>query len=249
MFVWFALHVLFGTVGSTRFGWLTLQVPDLSSFQITAAGPAVAAGIRIFVGGWPLPLVLALCALGSWGISGGSHAWARHPPLSIAVESLMLAPRCGRDNGMARTIDYGNLMHRAMRGLIQTVLEDVAQNGLPGAHHFFITFDTTHPDVAIADWLRARYPAEMTVVIQHWFENLVVTDDGFSITLNFGNQPEPLVIPFDAVRTFVDPSVEFGLRFETHSDDDDEDGEDIDEAEDNPPQHAAEIVSLDKFRK
>ena len=151
---------------------------------------------------------------------------------------------------MARTIDYGNLMHDAMRGLIQTVLEDVAQNGLPGVHHFFITFDTTHPDVAIADWLRARYPAEMTVVIQHWYENLIVTSDGFSITLNFGNQPEPLVIPFDSLRTFVDPSVEFGLRFETHSDeDDDEDGDDTDEPDEAAPRQAAEIVSLDKFRK
>jgi len=153
---------------------------------------------------------------------------------------------------MARSIDYGNLMHRAMRGLIQNVLQDVARDGLPGAHHFFITFDTTHPDVAIADWLRARYPAEMTVVIQHWFENLIVTDEGFSITLNFGNQPEPLVIPFDAVRTFVDPSVEFGLRFETHSDDEDEeegdDGDD-DGDDDPPPQQDAQIVSLDKFRK
>ena len=152
---------------------------------------------------------------------------------------------------MARTIDYGNLMHRAMRGLIQSVLEDVAAHGLPGAHHFFITFDTTHPDVAIADWLRARYPEEMTVVIQHWFENLTVTDDGFSVTLNFGNSPEPLVIPFDAVRTFVDPSVEFGLRFETHADEDDEEDEIDDEAEDDTPAkpHEAEIVSLDKFRK
>ena len=153
---------------------------------------------------------------------------------------------------MARSIDYGNLMHRAMRGLIQTVLQDVARDGLPGAHHFFITFDTTHPDVAIADWLRARYPAEMTVVIQHWFENLTVTDDGFSITLNFGNQPEPLVIPFDAVRTFVDPSVEFGLRFETHSDEDDEEDDengDDDGDDDPPPQQDAQIVSLDKFRK
>jgi hypothetical protein len=153
---------------------------------------------------------------------------------------------------MARSIDYGNLMHRAMRGLIQNVLQDVARDGLPGAHHFFITFDTTHPDVAIADWLHARYPSEMTVVIQHWFENLTVTDEGFSVTLNFGNQPEPLVIPFDAVRTFVDPSVEFGLRFETHSEDDD--GEDTDEDDDDgdddpPPQQDAEIVSLDKFRK
>jgi uncharacterized protein len=151
---------------------------------------------------------------------------------------------------MARSIDYGNLMHHAMRGLIQTVLTDVSKNGLPGAHHFFITFDTTHPDVAIADWLRARYPAEMTIVVQHWFDNLNVTDDGFTITLNFGDNPEPLVVPFDAVRTFVDPSVEFGLRFETHSDDDDED--DDDEAEDDAPdtdRPAAEVVSLDKFRK
>ena len=80
-----------------------------------------------------------------------------------------------KGTGMAKSIDYGNLMHRAMRGLIQTVLKDVAANGLPGAHHFFITFDTNHPDVAIADWLKTRYPSEMTVVIQHWFENLTVT--------------------------------------------------------------------------
>ena len=146
---------------------------------------------------------------------------------------------------MARSIDYGTLMHRAMRGLIQTVLRDVADNGLPGAHHFFITFDTTHPGVAIADWLKARYPSEMTVVIQHWYENLNVDDDGFSITLNFGNQPEPLVIPFDAVRTFVDPSVEFGLRFESHEDDDDDDGGD----DDPEPPREAEVVRLDKFRK
>ena len=152
---------------------------------------------------------------------------------------------------MTRSIDYGNLMHRAMRGLIQSVLEDVAKNGLPGAHHFFITFDTNHPDVAIADWLHQRYPNEMTVVIQNWYENLEVTDEGFSITLNFGNQPEPLVIAFDAVRTFVDPSVEFGLRFETRDevDNDDEDEEEDDDGDDDPPPHDAEIVRLDRFRK
>ena len=151
---------------------------------------------------------------------------------------------------MTRSIDYGNLMHRAMRGLIQNVLQDVAQHALPGAHPFFITFDTTHPDVAIADWLKQRYPAEMTVVIQHWFENLEVTDDGFSITLNFGNQPEPMVIPFDAVRTFVDPSVEFGLRFETHEDEEvDDEAEGEDDGDDDPPPHDAEIVRLDRFRK
>jgi hypothetical protein len=149
---------------------------------------------------------------------------------------------------MARSIDYGNLMHRAMRGLIQTVLRDVAANGLPGAHHFFITFDTKVEGVQMADWLRNRYPGEMTIVIQHWFDNLTVSDEGFTITLNFGDNPEPLVIPFDAVRTFVDPSVEFGLRFETHEDEDDEDDEDPDDDPPSPPQDAT-IVRLDKFRK
>lgn len=151
---------------------------------------------------------------------------------------------------MAKSIDYGNLMHKAMRGLIQTVLNDVAANGLPGEHHFFITFDTTVEGVEMADWLRARYPGEMTVVMQHWFDDLKVTDDGFSITLNFGNNPERMTIPFDAMRTFVDPSVEFGLRFETHSDDD-EDDEDDDGPEDDPtpPHQDAQIVRLDKFRK
>ncbi len=154
---------------------------------------------------------------------------------------------------MSRSIDYGTLMHRAMRGLIQTVLADVARDGLPGSHHFFITFDTTYPGVELADWLHDRYPTEMTVVIQHWYENLVVTDEGFAVTLNFGNNPEPMVIPFDAVRTFVDPSVEFGLRFETQSSDDDED-EDDDDADDievaeDTVRHEAQVVSLDQFRK
>ena len=149
---------------------------------------------------------------------------------------------------MARSIDYGNLMHRAMRGLIQTVLRDVAVHGLPGAHHFFITLDTTVDGVEMAQWLRKRYPGEMTIVIQNWFENLTVSDEGFTVTLNFGDNPEPLVIPFDAVRTFVDPSVEFGLRFETHDDDDTDEDEDPD---DDPPapQQDAQIVRLDKFRK
>ena len=148
---------------------------------------------------------------------------------------------------MAKSIDYGNLMHRAMRGLIQTVLKDVSAHGLPGAHHFFITFDTTVEGVEMADWLRSRYPGEMTIVVQHWFEDLHVTDEGFEITLNFGNQPEHLVIPFDAVRTFVDPSVEFGLRFETHEEEDDE--EEDPEDDPTPPQGDAQIVRLDKFRK
>jgi len=161
---------------------------------------------------------------------------------------------------MARGIDYGKLMHHAMRTLIRQVLSDVAKEGLPGEHHFFITFDTLHPDVELADWLSDRYPEEMTIVVQHWFDNLVVHDDGFAITLNFGDRPEPLYIPYDAIRTFVDPSVEFGLRFETQ-DAEDEDGDEstADDApmaenvepaaEDDARQKDAEIVSLDSFRK
>ena len=161
---------------------------------------------------------------------------------------------------MTRGIDYGNLMHQAMRGLIQTVLEDVAANGLPGQHHFFITFDTMHPDVEIADWLSDRYPDEMTVVMQHWFDGLEVTDEGFSVTLNFGDNPEPLYIPYDAIKTFVDPSVEFGLRFEAH-DAEDEGGTvavvDPDQAatasgpdgKDKKRKADADVVSLDSFRK
>jgi len=161
---------------------------------------------------------------------------------------------------MSQTIDYGNLMHRAMRRLIQEVLNQVAEGGLPGQHHFFITFDTMHPDVEIADWLSDRYPDEMTVVMQHWFDALTVTDEGFSVTLNFGDRPEPLYVPYDAIRTFVDPSVEFGLRFDSQDEDDEDESEepgttDADDRKDVPAdaqsdaRQDADVVSLDKFRK
>ncbi len=162
---------------------------------------------------------------------------------------------------MSRSIDYGNLMHNAMRGLIRRVLEDVAEHGLPGAHHFFITFDTMHPDVEIADWLSDRFPEDMTVVMQHWFDDLKIGDEGFAVTLNFGENPERMFIPFDAIRTFVDPSVEFGLRFETHDGDEEDEGDEDMPALDDAPLRAprgadedegatdAEVVSLDSFRK
>ena len=155
---------------------------------------------------------------------------------------------------MWEKIDYGHLMHDAMRSLIRKVLTNVSDEGLPGEHHFFITFDTLHPDVEIADWLSDRYPTEMTIVMQHWFDNLDVGETGFAVTLNFGDSPEPLYIPYDAIRTFVDPSVEFGLRFESQEEDEDNTDE-IAEVEapmneDTPEEHQdAEVVSLDKFRK
>ncbi|MEP2642336.1 MULTISPECIES: ClpXP protease specificity-enhancing factor SspB [Roseobacteraceae] len=167
---------------------------------------------------------------------------------------------------MSNSIDYGNLMHDAMRGLIRKVLDDVAAHGLPGAHHFFITFDTSHPDAELADWLSDRYPGEMTVVMQHWYDGLEVGDLGFSITLNFGDAPEPLYIPYDAIKTFVDPSVEFGLRFETQDEGDDATADtgatplpvaapkDPQPAEtpadtDDKKEKDADVVSLDSFRK
>lgn len=159
---------------------------------------------------------------------------------------------------MSRQIDYGNLMHRAMRRLISDVLTDVGRNGLPGEHHFFITYDTTHPRVGMTEWLKERYPEEITIVIQHWFEDLIVEDEGFHVTLNFGDQPVALYVPFDAMQTFVDPSVEFGLRFDRQSDartDEDDDlhiveiDDDDDDEAHSPPEKEAEIVSLDSFRK
>jgi len=162
---------------------------------------------------------------------------------------------------MSRDIDYGNLMHDAMRGLIRKVLQDVSDHGLPGNHHFFITFDTAHPDAELADWLSDRYPGEMTVVMQHWYDKLEVGDDGFAVTLNFGDAPEPLYIPYDAIRTFVDPSVEFGLRFEQQEPVDADETEDEDSADLAPSNNDAgaeiisvepkdaEVVSLDSFRK
>ncbi|MDE4174656.1 ClpXP protease specificity-enhancing factor SspB [Phaeobacter sp. PT47_59] len=159
---------------------------------------------------------------------------------------------------MSQQIDYGNLMHSAMRGLIRTVLQGVADHGLPGSHHFFITFDTRHPDAQLADWLRERYPEEMTVVMQHWYDNLEIDPDGFAVTLNFGDTPEPLYIPFDAIQTFVDPSVEFGLRFESAEDDDEDasvedikatDPEKKKSAEKSAAKPDADVVSLDSFRK
>lgn len=152
---------------------------------------------------------------------------------------------------MTRSIDYGSLMHRALRSLIDEVLSDVSVNGLPGDHHFFVSFSTAHNKVKISDSLKERYPEEMLIIIQHEYENLNTDPEGFSITLSFGDVPETLYIPYESILKFVDPSVEFGLRFETQQLEETEDGEDIAEEDDDPdPEpHDAEIVSLDSWRK
>ena len=154
---------------------------------------------------------------------------------------------------MADEIDYGNLMHNAMRSLIQDVLIAVKNNGLPGEHHFFITFDTNHSEVEMAPWLKERYPTEITVVMQHWYDDLEVRDDGFSVTLNFGDTPEHLVIPYEAILTFVDPSVEFGLKFESSVEEESTEDQGIptsdEDNRDDVKKDTGEIVSLDSFRK
>ena len=153
---------------------------------------------------------------------------------------------------MTDTINYAQMMQKAMQGLMIDVLKKTSINGLPGNHHYFISFKTKSEGVIVADWIKERYPEEMTIVIQHWFDNLDVNDTCFSITLNFGDNPESLTIPWDSILTFVDPSVEFGLRFEGEENKDNDSHEEIPESnmvvieeEDN----VAEIVNLDSFRK
>jgi hypothetical protein len=110
-------------------------------------------------------------------------------------------------------IRYDLLTQDALRGVIRTVLTDVAVKGLPGEHHFFITFDTRADGVRMSARLRAGYPGEMTIVLQHQFWDLTVGEDDFEVGLAFNGIPERLHIPFKAVRAFMDPSVQFALQF------------------------------------
>jgi hypothetical protein len=112
-------------------------------------------------------------------------------------------------------IRYDILAQEALRGVMRTVLADAAKKGLPGEHHFKITFNTTAPGVQLSDRMRAQYPEAMTIILQHQFWDLVVDDDGFEVGLSFGGVPERLVVPFDAITAFFDPAVQFGFQFET----------------------------------
>ena len=110
-------------------------------------------------------------------------------------------------------IDYASLVEKALLRVVHDVLETVAEHGLPGRHHLYITFRTDHPGVGMDDALQARYPSEMTIVLQHEFWGLEVADDRFAVTLSFNSVSQRLEIPFAAVTVFADPSVEFGLQF------------------------------------
>ena len=161
-------------------------------------------------------------------------------------------------------IDYGRLVESALRTVVRDVLERLGKEGAPSPHHFYITFRTHHPGVAIPDFLRERYPVDMTIVLQHQFWDLEVDEHGFAVTLSFNDHMQRLVIPFTAVKVFADPGVEFGLQFTLE-----EDGElpavepvkllgvarprgratTARSRRTRIPPGGAEIVTLDRFRK
>ncbi|MCS6878517.1 MAG: ClpXP protease specificity-enhancing factor SspB [Geminicoccaceae bacterium] len=160
---------------------------------------------------------------------------------------------------MARSaIDYGRLVEQALRTVVRDVLRRLATEGLPPPHHFYITFRTSDPGVEMPEYLRERYPNEMTVVLQYQYWDLEVDDHGLSVTLSFNDVPHRLRIPFHAIKVFADPGAEFGLQFtlepeivplasserkpQTPAKKDEEEPR-------GPPKGGAEIVALDRFRK
>ena len=133
---------------------------------------------------------------------------------------------------MNDAIDYPKLIDSAMRNVVREALLHVDKFGLPGDHHFFISFQTNYPGVSISPQLKSRYPEEITIVVQHQFWDLKITDSQFSLMLSFNNIPEKLVVPFDALTAFADPSIKFGLQFNgkkpaTSSDADNESAEPV----------------------
>lgn len=115
---------------------------------------------------------------------------------------------------MADHIRYDLLTQQALRSVVRNVLADAAKKGLPGDHHFYISFDTHGAGVRLSDRLRAQYPEEMTIILQHQFWDLTVSEQGFEVGMSFGGVPEKLFVPFAAISGFFDPSVQFGLQFE-----------------------------------
>jgi hypothetical protein len=110
---------------------------------------------------------------------------------------------------------YDLLAQEALRGVVRASLRRIVKTGLPGEHHFYIAFDTRYPGVRLSERLDEKYPREMTIVLQHQYWNLQVREDEFEVELSFDNIPEKLVIPFNAIKGFLDPHVQFGLQFET----------------------------------
>lgn len=155
-------------------------------------------------------------------------------------------------------IRYDVLARDAMRGVLRKVLADAATKGLPGEHHFYITFLTRAEGVTVSPRLLAQYPQEMTIILQHQFWDLTVSEERFEVGLSFGGVPERLIVPFSAIKSFFDPSVQFGLQFEpadaaaaatpAPATAEQEKPTPTDETP-KPPDGSAEVVRLDRFRK
>jgi len=126
-------------------------------------------------------------------------------------------------------IRYDLQVQDALRGVVRKVLADAARDGLPGEHHFYITFRTHAPGVKLSNRLLEQYPEEMTIILQYQFWDLKVNEDGFDVGLHFKNVPERLQVPFDALAGFYDPSVQFGLKFESQGEDTDDFGDEDEE--------------------
>jgi hypothetical protein len=183
--------------------------------------------------------------------------------------TIALGANPGRGTPMAVDhIRYDILAQEALRGVLRKVLADVAKNGLPGEHHFSITFATKAAGVRLSPRLAAQYPQDMTIILQHQFWDLAVSEDAFEVGLSFGGIPERVTVPFAAVTAFFDPSVQFGLQFETVANDGEAPASEAvtrdapaaaEKKSDTPaipapaPPDAgsagAEVVSLDRFRK
>lgn len=154
------------------------------------------------------------------------------------------------------TLRYDKMVEQALRGVVRQAVSEVMADGLPGDHHFYITFMTDYPGVKIPDYLRDRYPGEMTIVLQYQFSDLKVDAQKMSVTLSFNNVPENLVVPLAAITIFADPSVNFALQFQPLGDDEDPDFDPDEDVEDEKKSDkgkseskTGEVVSLDKFRK
>jgi hypothetical protein len=156
---------------------------------------------------------------------------------------------------MDEQLRYDLMVENALRRVVFDTLKGVAEQGLPGSHHFYISFLTEYPGVQIPSYLRDQYPKEMTIVLQYQYYGLVVSPETFSVTLSFNNVKERLTIPLAAITTFADPSVNFALQFQTVDDEEEEEEEGLDslpEPKEDKPEEPVErgvVVNLDQFRK
>ncbi len=150
-------------------------------------------------------------------------------------------------------INYDKLIEKSLKNVVVEALKIAQNQGLPGEHHYYITFQTNHPQTKISDYLKSQYPEEMTIVLQHQFSNLTVNASSFSVDLSFGGIQQTLVIPFDAITYFADPHAKFGLSFST-SDEESSFAQEEQVAQEKEPEvkkasGAATVVSIDAFRK